>query len=173
MALYGEARDISLFRHINRELMHDIISQQVVYHQYDLVETDVNIYGEAASGRVFQEPILLYALIERGDEASPIFDEVGTVEQNLTFRFLRDDLVDIQLVCEQGDIIQWKNLYYQVDNVIKNQYFAGKNPDYPNKDSNGNNPLETGLENFGTNLSVICQAHYVPADKVGLDKQRL
>ena len=173
MALYGEARDISLFRHINRELMHNIISQQVVYHQYDLVETTVNIYGEAAEGRVFQEPILLYALIERGDEASPIFDEVGTVEQNLTFRFLRDDLVDIQLVCEQGDIIQWKNLYYQVDNVITNQYFVGKNPDYPNKDSNGNNPLETGLENFGTNLSVICQAHYVPADKVGLDKQRL
>ena len=173
MALYGEARDISLFRHINRELMHNIISQQVVYHQYDLVETTVNIYGEAAEGRVFQEPILLYALIERGDESSPIFDEVGTVEQNLTFRFLRDDLVDIQLVCEQGDIIQWKNLYYQVDNVITNQYFVGKNPDYPNKDSNGNNPLETGLENFGTNLSVICQAHYVPADKVGLDKQRL
>lgn len=173
MALYGEARDISLFRHINRELMHNIISQQVVYHQYDLVETNVNIYGEAAEGRVFQEPILLYSLIERGDESSPIFDEVGTVEQNLTFRFLRDDLVDIQLVCEQGDIIQWKNLYYQVDNVITNQYFVGKNPDYPNKDSNGNNPLETGLENFGTNLSVICQAHYVPADKVGLDKQRL
>ena len=173
MALYGEARDISLFRHINRELMHNIISQQVVYHQYDLVETTVNIYGEAAEGRVFQEPILLYALIERGDESSPIFDEVGTVEQNVTFRFLRDDLVDIQLVCEQGDIIQWKNLYYQVDNVITNQYFVGKNPDYPNRDSNGNNPLETGLENFGTNLSVICQAHYVPADKVGLDKQRL
>ena len=173
MALYGEARDISLFRHINRELMHNIISQQVVYHQYDLVETTVNIYGEAAEGRVFQEPILLYALIERGDESSPIFDEVGTIEQNVTFRFLRDDLVDIQLVCEQGDIIQWKNLYYQVDNVITNQYFVGKNPDYPNKDSNGNNPLETGLENFGTNLSVICQAHYVPADKVGLDKQRL
>ena len=75
MALYGEARDISLFRHINRELMHDIISQQVVYRQYDLVETDVNIYGEAASGRVFKEPVLLYTLIERGDESSPIFDE--------------------------------------------------------------------------------------------------
>lgn len=173
MALYGEARDISLFRHINRELMHDIISQQVVYRQYDLVETDVNIYGEAASGRVFKEPVLLYTLIERGDESSPIFDEVGTVEQNVTFRFLRDDLVDAQLVCEQGDIIQWKDLYYQVDNVITNQYFVGKNPEYPNTDSNGNNPLETGLDKFGTDLSVICQAHYVPADKVGLDKQRL
>ena len=173
MSLFGEARDISLFRHINRELMHDIISQQVVYHQYDLVETNVNIYGEAASGRIFQEPILLYTLIERGDESSPIYDEVVTLEQSLTFRFLRDDLVDAKLECELGDIIQWKNAYYQVDNVIDNQLFVGKNPDYPNKDSTGTNPLETGLENFGASLSIICQAHYVPADKVGLDKQRM
>lgn len=173
MALYGEARDISLFRHINRELMHDIISQQVVYHKYNLVETKINIYGEASTGRIFQEPTLLYSLIEREDESSPAFDEVGTIAQNLTFRFLRDDLTDIQLVCDQGDIIQWKDLYYEVDNVVSNQLFVGKNPDYPNKDSSGTNPLETGLEDFGTSLSVICNAHYVPADKVGIDKQRL
>ena len=173
MALYGGARDISLFRHINRELMHDIISQQVVYRKYDLVETKVNIYGEAATGRAFKEPILLYALIERGDETSPISDEVGSISQNLTFRFLRDDLKDIELVCEQGDIIQWKDLYYEVDNTVVNQYFVGKNPDYPNTDSSGNNPLETGLEDFGTSLSIICSTHYVPADRVGIDKQRL
>lgn len=173
MSLYGEARDISLFRHINRELMHNIISQQVVYHKYDLVDTKVNIYGEAASGRVFHNPILLYTLIERGDQSSPIQDEVAGFGQTVSFRFLRDDLVDAKVVCELGDIIQWKNAYWEVDNVITNQYFVGKNPDYPNKDSTGNNPLETGLENFGTSLSVICNAHYVPADRVGIDKQRL
>ena len=173
MSLYGEARDISLFRHINRELMHDIISQQVIYYKYNLTETKVNIYGEAAASRVFEEPILLYSLIERGDEASTILDEVGTVTQNVTFRFLRDDLVDIHLVCQQGDIIQWKNLYYEIDNIVTNQYFVGKNPDYPNTDSTGTNPLEAGLENYGTSLSVICNAHYVPADRLGLDRQRL
>ena len=39
MALYGEARDISLFRHINRELIHNIISQQCVLYKYDIEET--------------------------------------------------------------------------------------------------------------------------------------
>jgi len=106
MALYGESRDISLFRHINRELMHDIISQQVVYYKYNLEQTKVNIYGEAATGRTFQEPILLYAMIERGDQTSPIQDEVVTQAQPVTFRFLRDDLVDIPLLTEVGDIIQ-------------------------------------------------------------------
>ena len=173
MSLYGEARDISLFRHINRELMHDIISQQVVYYKYNLEQTKVNIYGEAATGRTFQEPILLYAMIERGDQTSPIQDEVVTQAQPVTFRFLRDDLVDIPLLTEVGDIIQWKNSYYEIDNTNANQYFVGKNPDYPNTDSNGNNPLESGLDKFGTSLSIICNTHYVPADRVGITKQRL
>jgi len=38
MALFGEARDISMFRHVNRELMHNIISQQCVLYKYDLDE---------------------------------------------------------------------------------------------------------------------------------------
>ena len=111
MALYGEARDISLFRHINRELMHEIISQHVVQYKYNLEQTKVNIYGEAATGRTFQEPILLYALIERGDQTSPIQDEVVTQAQPVTFRFLKEDMLDINLLAEVGDIIQWKNTF--------------------------------------------------------------
>ena len=45
MALYGTQRDVSLFRHLNRELMWDIISQQCAYYQLKADETKVNIYG--------------------------------------------------------------------------------------------------------------------------------
>ena len=173
MALYGGARDISLFRHINRELMHDIISQQIVYHKYNLEETKVNIYGETTSGRIFQEPVLLYTLIERSDQSSPILDGVVNFNQPITFKFLRADLVDANVVTEEGDIIQWQNAYWEIDNIISNQYFVGKNPDYPNTDSTGTNPLESDLADFGTSLSLICNAHYVPADRIGLDKQRI
>lgn len=173
MALYGGSRDISLFRHINRELMHDIISQQIVYHKYNLEETKVNIYGETTSGRIFQEPVLLYTLIERSDQSSPILDGVVNFNQPITFKFLRADLVDANVVTEEGDIIQWQNAYWEIDNIISNQYFVGKNPDYPNTDSTGTNPLESDLADFGTSLSLICNAHYVPADRIGLDKQRI
>tara|TARA_R110001606_G_scaffold100384_1_gene220829 strand:+ start:62 stop:583 length:522 start_codon:yes stop_codon:yes gene_type:complete len=173
VALYGGSRDISLFRHINRELMHDIISQQIVYHKYNLEETKVNIYGETTSGRIFQEPVLLYTLIERSDQSSPILDGVVNFNQPITFKFLRADLVDANVVTEEGDIIQWQNAYWEIDNIVSNQYFVGKNPDYPNTDSTGTNPLESDLADFGTSLSLICNAHYVPADRIGLDKQRI
>ena len=173
MSLYGESRDISLLRHINRELMHDIISQQVIYYKYNLEENTVNIYGETTSGRIFQEPVILYTIIERNDNTAVLEDGLPTLNQKVVFKFLRDDLVDASVLVEEGDIVQWQNAYWEIDNVISNQYVVGKDPLYPNTDSTGTNPLESGLENFGTSLSIICNAHYVPADRVGIDKQRL
>jgi hypothetical protein len=58
--------------------------------------------------------------------------------------------------------------YYEVDNIISNQYFVGKNPDYPNEV----NPLNPGLDKFGSSISIICETHYVPADKVGITQER-
>lgn len=74
MALFGQARDISMFRYVNRELMGNIISQQIVYYQYELAQTKVNIYGEAAEARNFLDPVILFALIEPTDFQYPESD---------------------------------------------------------------------------------------------------
>jgi len=169
MALFGSARDISLFRHVNRELLWDIITQQCVFYQLKADETKVNIYGEAAGARYYAEPVLLNMLVERGDFSSPVDDFGVTVDRPMTFRFLRDDLVDANVVPEVGDIIMWYESYWELDNVNNNQLFVGKDPDYPYN----TNPLNPGLENFGYNVSIICTAHYVPADRVQITRERL
>ena len=83
--------------------------------------------------------------------------------------FLRDDLTDANLDIEIGDIILYQERYYEIDNINVNQYFVGKNPDFPNEI----NPLNPGLDQFGYNVSLICKTHYVPADKVGITRERL
>jgi len=173
MALFGQSRDISMFRHINRELMQNIISQQVVFYKVNVQETITNMYGEASSGRSFNEPILLYALVEVGDQTAPIQDDLVGFNWPMTFKFLRDDLVDANVVPEIGDFIMWQDAYWEIDNENVVQFFVGKDPDYPYYDDQGNNPLNPGLEDFGYNLSVIVTSHYVPADRVGIDKMRL
>jgi hypothetical protein len=173
MALFGGSRDISLFRIINRELMANIISQEVVFYKCNLTDTITNMYGEASTTRVFEEPVIFSALVEVGDQTAPIQDNLVGFNWPLTVKFLRDDLVDANVVPEIGDFIMWQNAYWEIDNENVVQFFVGKDPDYPYTDSNGNNPLNPGLEDFGYNLSVICTAHYVPADRVGIDKMRL
>ena len=181
MALFGAERDISLFRHINRELMGDIITQQCSFYKFKIEETKINLYGEAAEEKYYMGPVLLNCLVERRDQEYPETDLGTDFAWGATFKFLRDDLLDknqdfnidtdlygADLVPEVGDIIMYNEGYYEVDNIISNQYFAGKNPDYPNEV----NPLNPGLENFGSSISIICEAHYVPADKVGITQER-
>ena len=66
MALFGGARDISLFRGLNRELISDIITQQCIYYKFKLNETKVNMYGEAAGAKFYNEPVIFNALISSG-----------------------------------------------------------------------------------------------------------
>jgi len=170
MALYGGARDISLFRTLNREVLGNIVTQQCVYYKLRLNETKVNMYGEAAGARYYKEPVLFNALIERGDQEYPDDDILGVnFNRSLDFKFFRDDLVDADVVPEVGDIIMYYEGYYEVDSTVGNQYFVGKDPRYPYN----TNPLNPGLENFGANLSIICKTHYTPADKVQITKERI
>jgi hypothetical protein len=169
MALFGTQRDVSLLRHLNRELLWDIISQECAYYQFNYSDTKVNMYGEASGAKYYRDPVLLNMLVERGDESSPVDDFGVSYERPMVFRFLRDDLVDANLVPQVGDIVMWYEGYWEIDNVNDNQLFVGKDPDYPYNE----NPLNPGLENFGTNLSLICLAHYVPADKVQITRERL
>jgi len=173
MALYGEARDISLFRHINRELMGNIISQQCVFYKYKTGETVTNMYGEATSGRYFADPVILYCLIERDDQNYPESDMGVDFQWGITYRFLRDDLIAANVVPEVGDVIMYQKGYYEIDGTNANQFFVGKNPDYPFKDDTGNNPLENDLDRFGSSISIICNTHYVPADRLGIQKARM
>ena len=183
MALFGGARDISMFRGISRELMWDIIVQECAIYKFRLEETNVNIYGEAAEEKYYEAPYLLNVLIERQDQNFPESDIGLDFEGSRTFKFLRDDLAGVQgnrtgkmgiIVPEVGDIIWYENSYYEIDDIINNQLFVGKDPNYPNLDEDGNNPYgNTDLTNFGYDVSIIARAHYVPSDRVGISEERL
>ena len=168
MALFGGSRDISMFRHVNRELMRNIISQQCAIYQVRLEKTIFNMYGESVNEKFYNGPFLLYCLIDLPDQSQPT-DELGvTWEWAPEFRFLRDDLVESNVFPQIGDIIFYEESYYEINGTNEIQYFAGKNPDYPNNP----NPLESNLNDFGYNVAITCKTHYVPADKVGLSKER-
>ncbi len=168
MALYGRRKDINLFKGINRELLGNIINQQVAFYKVNLEKTTSNLYGEAVDKRFFSEPTLFNCLIERND---PNFEETDLgrdYNRTNTFHFLTDDLKDAGVYPELGDVIFYYGNYYEVEQSIDNQLFVGKDPNY----NYASNPLNTGLEEFGWDVSISCTAHYVAADKLGLSRER-
>ena len=193
MALFGTQRDVSLFRHMSRELMGDIITEQCAFYKYKLEETKINLYGEAAEEKYYMGPVLLNTLVERTDNIYPETDLGTDYDKEIQFSFLRDDLLGknedfngegmsytdttaqygADLVPQVGDIIMYNEGYYEVHEVIANQYFVGKNPDYPNNINTINKTDGPGdLSAYGSSISIICKAHYVQADKLGLTQAR-
>jgi hypothetical protein len=128
-----------------------------------LEQTTANIYGEAQD-KLFWSPIKLNCLIDRGDQQTTVDDFGVDSIRAVSFKFLRQDLLDANTFPEVGDIVQWNEDYYEVDNTTENQLFLGKDENYA---------LTTYGPNFGGTLSIICICHLTRADKVGLLKQRI
>ena len=104
MALFGSSRDVSTFKGIAKELLENVISQQVGYYKYMLGDTAKNVYGEATA-RYYIGPVLINCLIERGEFNAARKESLGPdVNRDATFRFLKDHLQDANVVPEIGDV---------------------------------------------------------------------
>lgn len=163
MALFGNRRDVNLFTTVNRELIRNIISQEVGYYKYKLNDTVSNLYGEAAQARYFTDPVLINCLISKVDNVWTAEEYGPDINHALTINFLREDLQDIELYPEVGDIFTYIDNYYEVDTVADNQFVLGKDFEHA---------YSSDLTTFGRNLSVTVTAHLVPADKLGISKER-
>jgi len=163
MALYGGSRDISFIRHINKELINNIIEQQIGYYILALDKTSSNLYGESLQ-KTYNDPVLVNCLIERTPPTWTETDLGTDVTQDITVRFLRGILVDIQLVPKVGDIVLWEESYYEISSLIENQLVVGKDPSYS---------YSSSTDDFGSSISIIVTAQYIRPEKVGLSKERL
>ena len=161
-ALYGKSRDISLFRTISREVVNDIIEQEIGYYKVYLNSTKANIYGESQD-KSYIGPALLKCLITRGDQTSTSGDPGSDRFRDLTVAFLRDDLLPYELVPEIGDVILWNKDYYEVDNIVENQLIVGKDPNYA---------ITNYLDQFGSDFSIIFNCHYTRPEKLNIDRVR-
>ena len=158
MTLFGGSRDISLFNTLNKELINDIIQTEIGYYKFALNRTTSNVYGES-QGKVFYEPVRIACLINRDDQAWKS-DEFGSdIDQILNFRFLKEELKEINLIPEVGDILLFRNNFYEADSRIENQLFMGRDSDYA---------LSTETLNFGESFSIIINTHLSRVEKLNL-----
>jgi len=156
--LFGSNRDFNLLVKINRELLKDIVEQEVLYYKLDLYSTESNIYGEALE-KVWNAAVKLNCLITRGDQVISV-DEFGPdLTREMSFAFLKQDLIDINLFPQVGDVLSWHEDYFLVDTVRENQFMLGRDKQY-NLTSYG--------ENFGTSVSMVLDCHLTRIEDLGI-----
>lgn len=128
MALFGGARDVSFITKINRELLYKVIDTEVGFYKLVLEETRANIYGEGTN-KVYYQPLRFPLFVDR--QASETLGTDFGLDTNvvITFYILKDTATTLNLLPEQGDIINWDGKFYELDNISENKYVVGKNPD--------------------------------------------
>tara|TARA_A100001037_G_scaffold67550_1_gene60005 strand:+ start:42987 stop:43406 length:420 start_codon:yes stop_codon:yes gene_type:complete len=110
---------------INGELMADIIEQLVVIYKINPHETSANLYGESVEKSYFQG-VQTTCLVET-DPESTLYEGFGPdVKKGTLFRF-HQKLCEMKDVYPQvGDIVLWENAYFEISNIVENQYLGGQ-----------------------------------------------
>ena len=158
MALFGGSRDISLFRTLNDELLKDIIQTEIAYYKFALEVKKINVYGEAP-GKNYYEPMKIACLIERGAQTWSSDDFGSDVNQPINFKFLKNELLTINLIPEVGDLLLFRNNFYEVDSRIENQLIMGRDKDYA---------ISKETIDFGESFSVLVSTHISRVEKLNL-----
>ena len=158
MALFGKSRDINLFHTINSELLKDIIQTEVAYYKFALEQTTSNVYGESM-GKNYYEPMKIACLIDRLDQAWSSDDFGSDVNQAITFRFLKNELKNINLTPEVGDILLFRNNFYEVDSRVENQLIMGRDPNYA---------ISSETTHHGDSFSIVVNANISRVEKLNL-----
>ena len=116
------------------------------------------MYG-VAPGKNYYEPLKIACLINRTDQAWSS-DQFGSdINQIIQFSFLKDELKEINLIPEVGDLLLFRNNFYETDGKIENQLILGRDPDYA---------ISTETTNFGDSFSIILNTHISRVEKLNL-----
>jgi hypothetical protein len=142
-------RDVDFFRHINTELIDEVIETPVIVYKLITVESPTNIYGEAPL-KTYHVGVQISALIKRSDKTPTSEGHVLDVNQSAIFSFSRQRLNEKDIYPEAGDIIEYDGSYWEIDNASENQLLVDQ-PFF--------------------NWSIVCMCHLTRKSALQLDER--
>lgn len=164
MPLFTSHRDAGFLLGVNKEIMHGFSSVEVAVYKLDLNNTETNIYQES-NNKTYFPPVRLFAQL-RFDEKTISGEELVDYTQTIGVGFLINDLKTAGIFIEEGDIIEYDNGFYQVDQVTEPKGWAGRRPDAIigiKKD---------GWNSHGYDISVVAECHLTRTNSVNIVEVR-
>jgi hypothetical protein len=109
------------------------------------------MYGESLN-KFYFDGIEIQCLVEN-DPESTVYEGFGPdVKKGTVFKF-HQKLCEIKDIYPQiGDIVAWENAYFEIENVVENQFLGGQ----PEK-----------------NYSLLCNAHISRNSKINLRERNI
>jgi hypothetical protein len=152
MARFVTQRDFEFIQHITRELIDDTMDVGVILYKIVANTAKVNIYGESAV-KARYTPVKINAIVNYNKNTVSSGDGFGVdQQQRVDFRFARRMLQEVNIYPEMGDIIEYNNHYYEINNIQETQLIAGKP---------------------GFNTAIICVAHLTRRTSIDIEEAQV
>ena len=117
-------KEINLIDAMNEELIDEIVGQTVDIYKISIDDTEENLYGESST-KYYDKGFRVNCLINFS-EPEVIQDEFGAdVNTSIEMYFHRTTLKEAGFFPEIGDIVDWNNIYFEINSVIEPQLIAG------------------------------------------------
>ena len=121
-------KEIDYIDAVNEELIDDIVGQSVDIYKISIEDTDENVYGESSSKKYDQGFRVNCLLLYNSPEIEQ--SEFGTdMVTSVEMYFHRTTLQEADFYPEIGDLVNWNNMYFEINSVTEPQIIGG-NPSF-------------------------------------------
>ena len=112
--LFISPKEINFVNDITKELVKDVIGEEIFYFPISAVKSDVHGVYEEAINKVFENPIAINALVNWG-EAEVRTGKFATETVRTTEVYLQNrDLIDKQIEVYEGDFFSYGTLFFEI-----------------------------------------------------------
>ena len=117
-------KEIDLFDAMNEELIDEIVGQAVDIYKESVENTESNIYGESST-KYYEQGFRVNCLLLY-NEPETVQDEFGAdLNSSVEMYFHRTTLSEAGFFPEIGNIVDWNNMYFEINSVTEPQLIAG------------------------------------------------
>ena len=117
-------KEFDLINSMNEELIDEIVGQSVDIYKVSVENTDENIYGESTT-KYYDMGFRVNCLIQF-NEPEMLQDDFGAdLNTNIEMYFHRTTLKEAGFYPEVGDIVDWNDMYFEMNSITEPQLIAG------------------------------------------------
>lgn len=124
--LFVSARELNYISDITKEIIKDVVGQRVIFYPISAQKTKSHgVYGESMN-KVFENPIILDALVDTNFQTETKMDQFGIDTQYRLEVFVQyRDILEKGLEVNIGDYFSFSEIFYEVTDLTYTRYIYG------------------------------------------------
>ena len=119
-------REIAFINAISKELIQNVVGQEIEYYSINLVQTKTHRLYQEAVKKTWSAPVKVNALVMWNNSGVTSTNFGIDAKYNTEIYFHTQELIERNLVPKEGDFIEFGQVYFEITSVTQPQIIFGQ-----------------------------------------------